>query len=185
MQAALRCAERSGVAGFSLEEVAAEAGVSRSSIYRHFPGGRSQLVEQTATWEVARFWASIAEAVERLDTLEDRLVEGLALGAEMIRLSPIMSDLVDPDLEVLAGAIQEAEPIVHAVIRGYMADLLERERAAGRTVAGLDAGDAADYLSRMVLSTMGAPAGVDWTDRTQARVVVRRQFLGGIVTGPA
>lgn len=54
MFAAVRCVERGGVRDVSMEAVAAEAGLSRTTIYRHFPGGRSQLVSETATWEVAR-----------------------------------------------------------------------------------------------------------------------------------
>ena len=98
MSAAIRCVERSGVKGFSLEEVADAAGVSRTTIYRNFPGGRSQLVEQTATWEVARFWGRLAEAVADLPTLEDRLATGLVIGAKLISRSSILANLLDSEM---------------------------------------------------------------------------------------
>ncbi|MCP4437284.1 MAG: TetR/AcrR family transcriptional regulator [Actinomycetia bacterium] len=181
MRGAVRCVERVGVSGFSLEDVAAEAGVSRTSIYRYFPGGRSQLVQETATWEVGRFWAGLAEAVAELDSLEDRLVRGLALGTRQIRRSPIMANLMDPDLDELVEALQPAEPLVQGVMREYMVVLLEREREAGRLREGVSVADGADYLTRMILSVMGSPAGVDMADEAQARAVVRREFLAGIV----
>lgn len=181
MSSTLRCVEREGVTGFSLEDVAREAGLSRTSIYRHFPGGRSQLVEETATWEVGRFWAGLADAVSELDSLEDRLVRGLVLGRRQIAGSRIMANLMDPDLDELVSALEPAEPLVTAVMRDYWVALLERERAAGRLRASATVEGAADYLTRMVLSVMSAPAGVDLTDEEQTRRVVRRQFLAGII----
>jgi AcrR family transcriptional regulator len=181
MAAALRSAERAGVRKFSLEDVAAEAGVSRTTIYRHFPGGRAQLVEATATWEVGRFWARLATAVEHEPTLEDRLVAGLVIGSTMIARSPLLSGLDEPDKDELVMALRPSEALVHQVIAAYMQNLLDDEERAGRLRAGTDVAEAADYLTRMILSTMGSPGGMDLTDAEQTRRLVRTQFLGGIV----
>ena len=181
MRGAVRCVERSGVSGFSLEEVAGEAGVSRTSIYRYFPEGRAQLVQETATWVLARFWAGIAESVSGYDSLEDRLVHGLVVGSGRIRRSRIMANLMDPDLDELVEALQPAEPLVSGVIRQYMTALIDMERESGRLRDGVSVPEAADYLTRMVLSVMASPAGVDLTDEGEARALVRREFLAGIV----
>lgn len=184
MRGALQCVERDGVGAFSLEDVAAEAGTSRTTIYRHFPGGRAQLLAETAVWEVGRFWSRLAAEVEELDTLEDRLVTGLVLGSSRIRDSRIVANLMDPDLDELADAFGTSEPIVFAVVRDYMATLLEEEREAGRLRDGVDVADAADYLTRMIMSVMAAPAGTALDAPDAARSVVRRQFLAGIVETP-
>ncbi len=181
MEATVASAETAGVRGFSLEEVASRAGVSRTTIYKHFPGGRSQLVEQTATWEIARFWGRLATAVEDLPTLEDRLVAGLVIGRKVMTRSRILANLMDPDLAVLIAAVRPSEPIIHGVIRDYMRDALLEERASGTLRADLDVEASADYLMRMTLSWLGSPAGVDLTDEAEARRVVRTQFLAGIL----
>lgn len=181
MEATVASAETAGVRGFSLEEVASRAGVSRTTIYKHFPGGRSQLVEQTATWEIARFWGRLATAVEDLPTLEDRLVAGLVIGRKVMTRSRILANLMDPDLAVLIAAVRPSEPIIHGVIRDYMRDSLLEERASGTLRADLDVEASADYLMRMTLSWLGSPAGVDLTDEAEARRVVRTQFLAGIL----
>lgn len=180
MRATLRCVERSGVRGFSLSQVAREAGTSRTSVYRHFPGGRDQLVAETATWEISRFWSRLARAVEDLDSLEDRLVAGLMSGARQIRRSSIMANLMDPDLDVLADALGPSEPLVQTVVRDYLRELLVDERDADRLRAGIDVVDAADYLTRMIMSVMTAPAGVDLADADRTRELVRTQFLAGL-----
>lgn len=180
MLATIECAERSGVRGFSLEDVAAAAGMSRTSIYRYFPGGRSQLVEQTATWEVARFWGRLADAVEGLPTMEERLVAGLVIGRKVMQKSRILANLMDSELQELVAAVQPAEPLIHGVIREYMREMLLEEVGEGRVPLEVDVDLAADYLTRMTLSWLGSPAGVDVTDESVARQVVRQQFLAGI-----
>lgn len=184
MAATVRCAERHGVRTFSLEDVASEAGMSRTTIYRHFPGGRPQLVEQTATWEVARFWGRLADAVAELPTLEDRLVAGLVLGRKVMARSRILSNLVDSDLQELVAAVQPSEPLIHGVIRDYMHEMLEAERDGGRLRDGADVELGAEYLMRMTLSWLASAVGEDLTDEATARQVVRTQFLAGLVEGP-
>lgn len=180
MEAAITCAREKGVRGFSLEDVALEAGLSRSTIYRYFPEGRSQLFEETVTWEIGRFWERLALAVADLPTLEDRLVAGLVIGRKLMAKSTILNNLRDPELLDLVEAAQPAEPLVHGVIREYMLGLLRDEQIDGRLVASLDLEFAADYLMRMSISWMNNPAGVDLTDDATARKVVREQFLAGI-----
>jgi AcrR family transcriptional regulator len=184
MTATLTCVQRDGVRGFSLEDVAAEAGVSRTTIYRYFPGGRSQLLEQTATWEIARFWGRLAAAIEDLPALEDRLVAGLVIGRKVMARSSILANLMDADFEELIAAVQPSEPLIHGVIRDYLRDALQEAELAGTLRDGVDLELAADYLTRMVLSWLGSPAGVDLTDERATRAVVRREFLAGIVAAP-
>lgn len=184
MAAAIRCVERDGVRKLSMEAVAAEVGLSRTTLYRQFPGGRGQLVSETATWEVGRFWRRLAEAVSDLPTMEERLVAGLVLGTKLIRRSTIMANLLEPEMDELVSALRPSESIVHQVIRDYLRDLLETEALDGRLRPGIDTDEAADYLTRMMLSYLGSPAGWDLADRDQTRRLVRTEFLAGIVEAP-
>ena len=181
MQAAVSCAETSSVGGFALEAGAASAGVSRTTIYRYCPGGRPQLVQETATWEIARFWARLAEAVEDLPTLEEQLVAGLVIGRKLIQKSQLLENMVDSEMLELVAAVQPSEPLVHGVIRDYMRDLLIKEQAAGRLRPGMTPELGADYLMRMTLSWMASPTGLDLSDQVATHSVIRTQFLAGIL----
>jgi len=181
MQAAVTCAERSSVGGFSLEDVGATAGVSRTTIYRHFPGGRPQLFQETAIWEIARFWGRLAEAVESLPTIEDQLVAGLLIGRKLMQKSELLENLMESEMLELVEAVQPSEPLFHGVIRDYMRDLLTKEQQAGRLRAGMTPELGADYLMRMTVSWMGSPTALDLNDEAAAHHVIRTQFLAGVL----
>lgn len=184
MESTIREVAQHGMRGFSLEAVAARAGVSRTTIYRYFPEGRQQLIEQTATWEIGRFWRRIEEAVADLPSLEDRLVTGLVLGRKLVTRSRILGSLMDADFGELIAAVEPAQPLVHGVVADYFRDELERGIEVGRVRSDIDTAAAADYLTRMTLSLIGSPAGVDLTDEAATRRVVRTQLLAGLVAEP-
>ncbi|MBU6215325.1 MAG: hypothetical protein KGR17_01885, partial [Acidobacteria bacterium] len=77
-------------------------------------------------------------------------------------------------------ALRPSDPLVHGVIRDELRRLLAAEQSAGRVGVGVDLDRAADYLTRMTLSVLSSPAGVDLTDRNATTDLVRTQFLGGI-----
>jgi hypothetical protein len=78
-----------------------------------------------------------------------------------------MSTLQDPDIEELAVALRPSEPLVHGVIRDYIRSLLVAEQEAGRVGLGVDVDRASDYVTRMTLSVLSSPAGVDRPSRSQ------------------
>ena len=50
--AAIRCVGRWGVAKTTLDDVAREAGCSRATVYRLFPGGKENLLDTAVRLEV-------------------------------------------------------------------------------------------------------------------------------------
>jgi AcrR family transcriptional regulator len=177
MDAVVACVDRRGLAGFALEDVAAEAGVSRATIYRHFEGGRDQLVREAVTREVARFWAELAVAVEDIDDLESRLVVGMMLARERLQTHDLLQRLLAMEPEEFLPALFESDPLVHLVVRDYLRDLLAGEQLT----PGVELDDAADYLSRMLLSHIGSPGRWDMSDEDQVRRLVRTQYLAGVL----
>src|SRR4051794_13439556 len=77
LEATVECAGRVGFGRITVEEVARGATVSRATVYRWFPGGREQLVDEAITYEVGRFLDRVSEAAETADDLAGRLEAGL------------------------------------------------------------------------------------------------------------
>jgi len=96
--------------------------------------------------------------------------------------SRILANLMDSEFRELVAAVHPSEPLIHGVIRDYLRELLELEMLAGRVRSDLDLELGADYLTRMILSWMSSPGGVDVSDDAEVREVVRREFLAGMAT---
>lgn len=177
MDAVVSCVERVGLRGFTLEDVAAEGAASRATIYRHFPGGRQELVQATITREVSRFWADLAAAVSDAGGVENQLVMAVMVAHERITGDQLLQRLVASEAEEFLPALMESEPLVHMALREYLVSVLAGERLA----PGLDVDDAGDYLARMLLNHIASPGTWDLDDEAAVRRLVRTQFLGGVL----
>jgi AcrR family transcriptional regulator len=175
-EAVLVCAGRSALR-FSVEDVAHEAGLSRATVYRYFPGGRDQLINEGVAWEVGRFFTRIHAAVQHepdlASQLEVALVEGHHLLDEHVVLQRIMGD----DPEAFLVSLETPMQAVRTGIEAYVASLLRRESLA----EGVDVAEAAEYLARLYLTYLSHAGHVDFDDPTQVERLVRTQFVSGIL----
>jgi AcrR family transcriptional regulator len=180
LEAALSCIEQEGLAATSVEDVARAASVSRATIYRHFPGGREQLVTETATWEVARFFARVEQTVAAEPDLAARLRLALSSGHRALDDHALLHRLLRTEPEAVLTELSVATDLVLELIIAYLADQLVAEQAARRVRLDLDVPEAADHLGRLYLSYLGAPGRWDLDDPAQVDRLVRTQFMGGI-----
>jgi len=178
MDAVLVCVDRVGLGNFALEDVATEAGLSRATIYRHFAGGRDDLVRQTVTREVTRFWGELADEVGAIPDLEGRLVAGVMAANRKVDEHRLLQRLLTSEPEQLLPTLFESETLLQGVVREYLATLLADEPLQD----GVDPIEAADYLGRMLVMHIGSRGRWDLGDEDQVRRLVRTQFLAGIVT---
>lgn len=177
LAAALTCFGRRGLAKTSLEDVAREAGVSRATVYRYFPEGREQVVSETITWEVARFWRRLADEVAAEPDLAAKLRRGLVFGHHAIAEHQLLQRVLRTEPELLLAELSTSGPLVVAVLRDAIADML-----AGESLPpGVDTEEAADYLARLFLSVMGSPGLWDLDDPDAVGRLVDTRFLAGIL----
>jgi AcrR family transcriptional regulator len=178
--AAVACVERAGLARTSLEDVAREAGVSRATVYRHFEGGREQLVAEAVAWEVTTYLTRLVDATATEPDLESKLVRGLLFGHRAIDEHALLQQLLSTEPEVLLPNLRSVLPFMEDLVRAY----LRTELTALAVRPGVDLDDAADYLTGLFLSYLGSPGQWDLSDETAVRHLVRTQFLGGIIASP-
>lgn len=177
MGATLRCVERWGLAKTSVENVATEAGLSRATIYRHFPGGREQLVTETVTWEVANFFRRVEAVVAAAPDLHAKLVDGIVFGHRAILEHGLLQRVLSTEPDDLLAELSVSTPLVGGVVRSYVRELLRAEPLRD----GVDADEAADYIARLYLSYLGSHGQWDLADRAEVERLVRTQFTAGIL----
>jgi AcrR family transcriptional regulator len=83
-----------GMRRWSVDDVAARAGLGRATVYRRFDS-RDDLVHATLARDIRRFFAAIAAAVASDDSIEDKVVGGFLVGLRLVRASIIPQLLID------------------------------------------------------------------------------------------
>lgn len=177
LAAVVRCAGLVGLARITVEGVAREAGVGRSSVYRWFPGGRDQLVDEAITWEVGRFLARIEEAIGDTDDLVSRLERGLFFAHRAIEQHEVLQKLLRTEPSGVLPQLQATAPLAIAVVRDYLTPLLEAERLA----TGVVPEEAAELIARLFLSFTVNQGSWDLRDPAQVGTLVRQHLLAGVL----
>lgn len=165
LDAALDQIGRQGIARTSLEDVAAAAGVSRQTVYRH-AGSREGLLTELVLREEARFLARLRGIVAPHDELEPALRAAIAAALRWAREHPLFGRLAQTEPGALLPVLLDGRGPVLTAARDVVAELLTR------WTPHLDAGQratAAEACTRLIVSYAIAPADAD-PDELSARL---------------
>ncbi|HZN15182.1 MAG TPA: TetR/AcrR family transcriptional regulator [Acidimicrobiales bacterium] len=179
LAATFECVARYGIAKTTVEDVARQAGLSRATVYRQFPGGKEQLVNNTIAWEAGRFFERLTVAVADAPDLETLLIDALMFAHQAFEEHAVLQKVLETEPELLVPQLTVESTRLTAFIRNFLAAPLERARA--QLVPGLDIDWAADHIARLVLSFVGTPGRWDLTDRPQVEQLVRTELLAGVL----
>jgi AcrR family transcriptional regulator len=175
---ALRCLARQGIAKTTVDDIAREAGFSRATAYRAFPGGKDDILAAVVETEVARLFSSLAVVMGEAHDLEDVLVAGMVESARQLRSHEALSYLLAHEpgtvLPQLTFAGQDRVLLVAGDLAApFFARWLEPEQASR----------AAEWAVRIVLAYCSdqTPAATDLTDPAATRALVRAFVLPGIL----
>jgi AcrR family transcriptional regulator len=103
LDAAEVCVARWGVAKTTIDDLAREAGCSRATVYRAFPGGRDVVFDAAANRLVLRFFAHVAGRVAGAATLADAAAVVLSESCAAIAGHPAVAYVLAHEPEVLAS----------------------------------------------------------------------------------
>jgi AcrR family transcriptional regulator len=176
LEGTYECVARQGISGTSIEDAARAAGVSRATIYRHFPGGRDELMGAVIVWETLRFFGRLAEKVDTAPDIESILVDALVFGHRAIEEHAVLQKILEAEPGLLLPKLSVETARLVELIRDF---LVARFEGHGLP-EGLAAHDAADYVARMLLSFMAAPGRWDLADRDQVVTLVRSELVAGL-----
>ncbi len=177
LQAGYQCAARWGLAKTTVEDVAREAGVSRATVYRYFPGGRDELISAVVAWEFARFFLRLYEEVADADSLEEVMERGLMFAHRAVVGHEVLQRILVTEPETLLPRMTIEADQTQTLVAAFLTPYLVRH---GMAAEGRDLEAAADFLARMVLSYIGSPGRWDLGDPDQVALLVRSELLAGI-----
>jgi TetR/AcrR family transcriptional regulator len=169
LDAASQCIVRHGGARIRMGDVAEEAGVARSTLYRYFQNREDLIIGLF----LARIDAALEGVAAGLDDPGDaaRCIPDLVLGPNsFIRGSPVNEALFSPGSRDMVATLElGSEQLVDASYR-HFGPLLERWQAAGQIHADLDLRDTVRWIGAMALTLLTTP----WRERSDA---AKREFL--------
>jgi len=180
LEAAYACVARSGMAKTTVEAAAREAGLSRATVYRHFPGGKDELLAGVVDFEVLRFFVRMTEAVRGATNLVDVTEASLAFASQALAEHLVLQQVLRSEPQLLVPRINESTNRLLPVVRQFFEPFVAAEAASGRLRPGVEPRLAADYVARMALAYANASGCWDLGDPHQVRALVRL-VLGGVV----
>lgn len=173
VRATIICVARWGLSKTTLDDIAREAGCSRATIYRVFPGGKDTLLLAVATTELERFFRRLEARLASADTLEDALVLAVNEAITTIRDHRALQYLVENEPEAIYPHISfdGLDPLLSWSSAFAMPQLQ-------RFVPERTAAELGEWLARLMVSYGFQPEEqLDLADQITARRFVRTFIL--------
>lgn len=163
-----RCCERWGVAKTTIDDVAAESGVSRATLYRLFPGGRDVIFDAHRVHELDQFFSTLLAEIGEPDDLHDLLAKAISVSLrELSADDHLAAMLASEPGQVLSELTVEGLPRIVRLATAYLGALVDPY------LPRVEARRLIDLVVRLVISYFLAPSDqVDLRDEAQAREFV-------------
>lgn len=158
IDSAARCFRRFGVTKTTIDDIAAESGLSRATIYRAIPEGRDAVVLTVLIEEAQAGFDRLHRAIEPLATFEDQVVEGLAGAVEATRDDPHLAMLFTAETVASTMVLPGAWDALCRATGALVAPFTARARETGELRAGLSDEQVCEWLNRVIMSIVAFPA---------------------------
>jgi AcrR family transcriptional regulator len=168
------CVNRLGLSKVTIDDIVAESGASRATIYRLFPGGRDVLFEAMRVREMGAFFEAIRFEAIGANDLVDLLTRCIVVASTALRNDEHLASMLASERgEVLAELTVDGVPRVINMATAFITPLAE-EFVDHETAVQI-----VEVVARLVISNFLAPSAlVDFTDRDSvSRFLATFNFL--------
>lgn len=160
VDAAEVCFHRHGLAKATIEDIAAEALVSRSTVYRHV-GDRDELLLEVLLRAADRFFDRLEKRVRRESTMSDALVDGLLYTLTSVRGDEDLMLLFVPEAIGHTTRIAGSSEAIITRTTERLRPVVEAGQATGELRSDLTVEEIAQWLTRITFSLLMFPGTLE------------------------
>jgi AcrR family transcriptional regulator len=173
LNSAKACVERWGIAKVTIDDIANDAGVSRATLYRMFPGGKDVLFDSLRVRELEDFFTRLTSQIDHAEGLEDLLVRTVVSATRELREDQHLAVMMASEPgDTLGQLTVDGLPRIIRVATVFLVPLVDPylpRRESARLV---------ELLARLVISYFLAPSDqVDLGDADSARTFITTFIL--------
>ena len=180
LDAALVLVARWGIGKTALADVAKEAGCSRATLYRAFPGGKQHVFATMGRRELASYHQAVVDAIDTADDLADAVTRALVVATRLLRDHDAAQFVLEHEPGHLLPYLgfKQVE-VVYRMTSANIGPHLERYLPADR------AQWLTEWVARLFISYLFQPdPDVDLAVAADARALVDRFVLPTFVLPP-
>ncbi len=156
VDAAAQCFARWGIARTRVEDIAAEVGLARPHIYRHF-ASKDAIIHAVVLRQIRQHHRRLAERFPHRGPASDLIIGSLLSGIRETADDPETAFLVDAEGSNLTARSLTTSPEVLAELGMHWIPLLEYARERGELRDNLDVEKAARWLAFVQFSYLALP----------------------------
>ena len=164
LAAAKRCYLADGISATGMKEVAASAGMARSTLYRYFPG-RDELLVATIKVEMVDLNERIRKKMAKYDEPADLVVEGLIVAIKEIPRRPLLRAVFASEEDSRARRVVWSSDVIVSFGEELMDHVIRPAGDAGLLQDAVRPEILVEWVYRLLLSFLTLPSNWVKSDR--------------------
>jgi len=182
LDAATRCFDRVGVSKTTMADVATEAKVTRTTVYRYFES-RDAIVVGVMLRETHYFREHLLEATSGIDDVGEFIVEGILFCLREAPNRPLYIYPFGGEASNLVGKLFLSSEQLFEIGIELLRPLFEPAREKGLLRDGIELSTLLEWASRITLSYLTAPSSRVESEE-EMRQLLRRLLLPAVMADP-
>jgi AcrR family transcriptional regulator len=166
IEAARQCYLERGISATGMQEVAARAGVARSTVYRYFPG-RDDLLVATIKGEMEQLNTRLRKRLAKYPHPADQVVEGMIVAIKEVPRRPLLRAVFASDEDSRARRAIWSSDVIVRFGEELMDHVIRPARDAGLLQDAVRPEVLVEWVYRLLLSFLTLPS--NWV-RTDAQL---------------
>lgn len=151
-----RYIERHGLERVRIEDLAAEAGCSRATVYRYF-ADKDELVREVLVRRARLISARLERVLGRIDDPAEMLVQGVVRGLAELRRDTCFEAFYGPASAGTTSRIAGGSTTIRAAVAQAMAPLFDLAEATGRLRPGIGREEATEWVMLVTVALLTIP----------------------------